>query len=148
MLPAGRDHRHGSSEPYLLILRLLLTGCALSTLKIINTSNKPYEFTWDGGHYGPIMPGQIVEYPEAMARHAIKRSVVLHQTGEEIGGIDYFQIEELNAVSREKVQEIAMFDCPFVASGICNAAPLKTVEDLGAHLATHKNLFKSGATVR
>ena len=105
--------------------------------KIINTSNKPYEFTWDGGHYGPYMPGQIVELPDNVANHAIKRSVVLDDTG----GVLDFQMQELSAVSREKVKEIAMFECPFVASGMCNEPASKTSDELWAHLIkAHRDL--------
>lgn len=106
-------------------------------MKIINTSNEPYEFTYDGGHYGPIIPGQIVDYPDAMAHHAIKRSVVMFDgDDEQCGNPNYYRMQPLNEVDPKKVKEIAVFECPFRNTG-CNIGPLKSMDELQAHLNSH-----------
>jgi hypothetical protein len=110
-------------------------------LKIINTSNKPYEFTWDGGHYGPIQPGEIKDYPDPIAYHAIKRSVVYFHGGEQDGEISHFQMEMLDAVDKSKVSDIALYECPFIASNQCDAKPFKSADDLRAHLESHWELI-------
>ena len=106
-------------------------------MKLINTSNKPYEFTWDGGHYGPYKPGQIVDLPDDMAHHALRKSAILEQQGEMVGEVIGFQMEMLDGVSREKVKEIASFDCPYTNMGLCTARQFKTPAELKAHLLTH-----------
>jgi len=107
----------------------------------MNTSNKPYEFTWDGGHYGPIMPGQIVDYPDDMANHCMKRSTVLFQDGDMMGDIDYYQMVPLDSVDPKKVRDNALYECPLVASGQCNAKSFASMAELKAHLDGHWELL-------
>ena len=110
-------------------------------MKIMNTSNKPYEFTWDGGHYGPYAPGAILDLPDEIANHAVKRSAVLFQEGDMSGDIAYYQMEYLHNVDRKKVNEISLYDCPLKASGQCDEKAFSTMAELKAHMDTHWELL-------
>jgi len=110
-------------------------------LKIMNTSNKPFEFTWDGSPFGPIKPGEIVDYPDPVANHAVKRSAVLFQEGDQSGDIDYFQMEYLHNVDKKKIVETALYECPLKASGQCDEKAFNTMAELKAHMDTHWELL-------
>jgi hypothetical protein len=103
-------------------------------VKIINVSDKPYEFTFDSGIYGPINPGEIVEYPAEIAAHAIKRSEMVDPDFGEIIG---YRMAYLDSVDPNKVKEIVTYPCPFIASNQCNAKPFKNTEELRLHLDSH-----------
>jgi hypothetical protein len=102
--------------------------------KVINVSNKPYEFTFDGGNYGPIQPGEIKDYPNEVAAHCIKRSEILDpELGETVG----YKMAYLDSLSKDKIKEIATYICPFVAANQCHAKPFKTIDDLRRHMDDH-----------
>jgi hypothetical protein len=102
--------------------------------KIINTSDKPFEFTFDSGNYGPIQPGEVVDYPAEVAAHAIKRSEIIDPDfGETVG----FQLIYLGQLSQEEIRKHVVYPCPFVQSNQCDAKSFKTIEDLHQHMETH-----------
>jgi len=105
-------------------------------LKIINTSDKPFEWTFNGEIFGPLAPGQIADFPNEVALHAIKRGVVLDDTGDFIK----YRVESLDSVSNEKIRDIAQYECPFAVTNQCDAKPFKNVKDLKAHLESHWEL--------
>jgi hypothetical protein len=105
-------------------------------LKIINTSDKPFEWTFNGEIYGPIKPGQVMDLPDEIALHGIKRSVVL----DDIGNVESYRVEHLEAVGQKRIKEIALYECPFVANGLCDAKSFKSVGDLQAHMESHWEL--------
>lgn len=104
-------------------------------MKIINVSKTPCEWTYDGCNYGPLNPGQVIDVPDQVGRHAIKRSVV---TDDE-GNIEMFRIESLEKVRADKdwLKSVATYPCPFEATGQCSAEPFKDVELLKRHLDEH-----------
>jgi hypothetical protein len=108
----------------------------------MNTSNKKFEFTYDGGHYGPYIPGQIIDMPDGMAHHALRKSAILEQDQDapNVGEIIGYQMEPLENVAKDKVKELATYTCPFVASNLCDAKPFKAMNDLKAHLESHWEL--------
>jgi hypothetical protein len=110
-------------------------------LKIINVDDKPYEFTWDGCHFGPIAPGQIADYPNEVAQHAIKRGVVT----DEIGNFVRLRVDSIENVDPSLIRDIAIYDCPLQSSGQCDAGPFKTVDDLKAHLESHWELSEGAS---
>ena len=83
-----------------------------------------------------MKPGQILDLPEEVAAHAVKRSVVLDDTGDFIR----HKVDFLANVDQSKVKEIALYECPFAASGQCDARPFKSAKDLKAHLEGHWEL--------
>jgi hypothetical protein len=111
-------------------------------LRIINTSNKPYEFTYDGGHYGPYKPGEIVELDEVMGHFALKKSAVLIQDPEDpgVGEIDHYQMEPVENVAKDKIRGMVTYTCPLVQSGQCDAKPFKSLGELKAHQDLHWEL--------
>jgi hypothetical protein len=102
--------------------------------RIINTSSQPYEWTFDSANYGPIQPGEIVDLPQEIAAHAVKRSVVLDpDLGDEVS----FRVAFLDSLDKEIVKKIASYNCPFAVTGQCHSKPFKTVDDLRLHLESH-----------
>lgn len=99
------------------------------------------EYTWDAGHY-VLQPGDIRDLPDEEALAAIRQSVVRFQDGDETGMIDYFRIEDLSNVDPAKVREIATYECPFKATGLCNHPTLQSMSEFVAHLKTHRDLMQ------
>jgi hypothetical protein len=104
-------------------------------VKIINVSKTPYEFTFDGGNYGPIQPGEVVDFLSDIALHAIRKSAVL----DEDGNVETYRMESLAKVqgNPEWLKSIATYPCPFAVSGQCDTQPFKDVESLKTHLDVH-----------
>ena len=102
-------------------------------MKIINVSNEPYFWTFDSGNYGPVLPGQIWEGIEEIARHALKRSAIVDEFGE----VASFRMEEVGAMSKERIREFAAYPCPFTQSNQCNTKPFRSIDDLRRHMESH-----------
>ena len=102
-------------------------------MKIINTSDKPFRFTFDACNFGPYLPGQVVDLPEDVAAHAIRRSIVLDDAGDFVA----YRMEPLSSVDPNRVKDIALIECPFIALNQCNAASFKSADELKAHLESH-----------
>lgn len=111
-------------------------------MKIINVSDRPFEFTFDSGIYpadgSQIMPGQIVDYPDEIAQHAIKRSIVtkpdpLDDTQE----IVTYRMQAVGSVDKAKLQKIVTYECPFAITGQCKESRLPSMDALRAHMETH-----------
>ncbi len=105
-------------------------------MKIINTDSKPFEWTFDGQIYGPLLPGQIGDYPVEIANHAVKRGVVLDDAGDFVR----FRVEALDNMDKARIKDLAMYECPYRQTGECDAAPFKNVKDLHAHMESHLEL--------
>lgn len=101
-------------------------------MKIVNRSNEPYEFTFDGGNYGPLMPNEVVDYPEEIALHAIKRSAQFDDDGE--GILMGYRVEQMTG-SDVKRSELKV-RCPYVQTGECAQPPMNQA-DLRIHLESH-----------
>ena len=99
-------------------------------MKIINVSDKPYEFTFDSKNFPAIPPGGIAEYPDPIALHAIKRSIIYDEYGDLAG----FKVTDIRNVPEDKVRLMAKFTCPMAQLNQCNAGPFSSLEELRAHL--------------
>jgi hypothetical protein len=104
-------------------------------VRIVNTSDMPFEYSFNSVVYGPYAPGVIVDLPYEVAEHGIKRSVVLDDVG---NPTEYRMktIEEAKA-DPEKFQNMLQYACPFTFSDQCTAKPFKSVDDLRKHLEVH-----------
>lgn len=82
-----------------------------------------------------------MDLPQEVAEQAIKRSAV---TDDE-GNIEAFRVEPLEKVKKnsEWLQAVATYPCPFSATGQCDAAPFKDINELRVHLDTHFNKGKA-----
>jgi hypothetical protein len=112
-------------------------------LKIINVDDKPFEWTYGGEIFGPLAPGQVADFPDTVALHAIKRGVVLDGEGDFVK----HRVEALDSVGRDRIKEIAMYECPFALTNQCDAKPFKNAVDLKAHLESHWELSPEPAAI-
>jgi len=85
---------------------------------------------WD---YGPLRPGEVGDYPEEIAHHAIRRSVVLDEDGEFIK----YRVEPLGSVDKTRLRQIAVYHCSLVETGECDHAPFAKLDDLRTHMEVH-----------
>ena len=104
-------------------------------MRIVNTSDGPFEFSFDSVVYGPYQPGTIIDLPYEVANHGIKRSQVLDEMGN-ITGYRVQSIEEAKS-DPEKFKNLLVYNCPFGASDQCTAKPFKSVDELKKHMETH-----------
>lgn len=103
--------------------------------KIINVSNEDYRWTFDGLHFGPLKPGEVMDLPDECAQHARKRSTV---TDDE-GNIETFRVELLDTVKTkpEWLKQVATYPCPFGSTGQCDVPPFHDLKLLRVHLDEH-----------
>jgi hypothetical protein len=103
--------------------------------RIVNTSDKPYEFCFDACVYGPYAPGQVIELPNEIAAHGVRRSQILDEIGNTVG----FKCEFLNDLKndKERMENLLVYDCPLKMSDQCNVGSFKSLDDLRSHLETH-----------
>lgn len=102
-------------------------------MKIINVSDKPYEWTFDSCNYGPLNPGEILDLSYENAVHAVKRSFIMDDEGMPMGQ----RVQFLDSVDKSLVSEIVTYICPMVHSGQCNAKPFPSMDALRAHIDGH-----------
>ncbi len=107
--------------------------------KIINVSKEPYEWQFDGKIYGPIAPGEIVDMPDEIANHAVKRSVVLDHDPDSmtVGDPIDTKVKYLSELSKDQIKEITLYPCSLVQSGQCSVKPFKTMDELRKHMESH-----------
>lgn len=105
-------------------------------MKIINVDDKPFDWTFAGDQYGPIAPGQIMDLPDEVAMHAVRRSVVHDDVGEFVR----HRVELLSSVDRDTIRRTALIECPYKLANQCDAAPFKSEAELKAHLEGHWEL--------
>lgn len=106
----------------------------MANAKIINVSDKPFEWTFDSGNYGPLRPGEVMEVSADVAAHAIKRSEIIDPDfGDSLG----FAIAYVGALDKEAIKKIAKYPCPLSITNQCNAAPFKSLDDLKVHMESH-----------
>ncbi len=108
----------------------------MATLKIVNVSDKPFEFTFNGLNWPAIPPGGMAEYPEDMARHALRKSEIMDDVGMPAGR----RLEVLSVATqteKDRMNKILVFTCPFQEIDNCKEQPM-TREQLVAHLGKHK----------
>lgn len=104
-------------------------------MRIVNTGEKPYEWTFDGKVFGPILPGEVKDFPDEVANHAIIRSAVRDEMG---NAIDY-TVKTLGEAKQnpEQFAKIVTYVCPFVESEQCKAPPFHDLDALRAHMERH-----------
>jgi hypothetical protein len=104
-------------------------------VRIVNISDRPFEFSFDSVVYGPYQPGTIIDLPHEVASHGIKRSQELDEMGNILG----FRIQSIEEAKSdpEKFKNLLVYNCPFTMSDQCNAKPFKSVDDLKKHMETH-----------
>ena len=104
--------------------------------RIVNISDKPYEFQFDGVVYGPYNPGDpSPNLPHNVAEHGIKRSQINDDMGVTIGFRAAF-LDEAKA-NPDTAKNLRLYECPLVAAGDCNAGRFRTVDELRGHMETH-----------
>lgn len=104
-------------------------------MKVVNTSKKPYEFTFDSRNFGPFKPGQVVDLPDDVAQHGIRRSAIRDELE---GFITGYSFEPLGSIDAGRRGEVAVYACALVAIGECSAPNFNTVDELMTHLRTHQ----------
>jgi hypothetical protein len=104
-------------------------------VRIVNTSDRPFEFSFDSVVYGPYQPGTIIDLPHEVATHGIKRSQELDEMGNVLG----FRMQSIEEAKSdpEKFKNLLIYTCPFAMSDQCNAKPFKSVDELKKHMETH-----------
>ena len=104
-------------------------------MRIVNTSDTPFEWSFNSVVYGPYPPGKIIDLPYEVAEHGIKRSQTLDEMGNPMG----FRMQTLEEAKAdpEKLQNLLIYQCPFTLSDQCTAKPFKNVDDLRKHMETH-----------
>jgi hypothetical protein len=104
-------------------------------VRIVNTSDRPFEFSFDSVVYGPYQPGTIIDLPHEVATHGIKRSQELDEMGNVLG----FRMQSIEEAKSdpEKFKNLLVYNCPFGMSDQCNAKPFKSVDELKKHMETH-----------
>lgn len=101
-------------------------------MKIVIVSDKPFEFTFNSTIYGPFEHGQIVDLPDEVALHGIKRSIVVDEEGNYIGqGVK--TLDEVRGDSGA-LEKIIKYDCPLALSEQCNSKGFANLDDLRAHM--------------
>lgn len=103
-------------------------------MKIVNVSDKPFEFMFSEVTYGPYVPGQIIDLPDHIAQHGLDKSAILDDEG--LGNIVGFKLKTL-ADAKVTEKNILIYECPLVASGECTAKAFSSLDDLKAHMETH-----------
>lgn len=103
-------------------------------MKIVNTSDKPYEFAFNSCTYGPFAPGQIIDLPDEVALHGIKRSIILDEEGNYLSQ----KAQPLDQVKTNPamMEKLIKYDCPMAASEQCSAGPFASLDALREHLET------------
>jgi hypothetical protein len=101
-------------------------------VKIVNTSSEPFEFMFNAASYGPYKAGEIIDLPDEVALHGIKRSTMLDEEGAYIGQ----KLEPLDSIKidPDRLQKIITYDCPMSDSDQCNAKGFRTLDDLRVHM--------------
>jgi len=115
-------------------------------VKLINHTEKPFEYTWDSMHF-VVQPGQIIDLPDYQAAIVLKQAGLLDTTnmgilrpGEEGGeGIPTGEsrLRVLSEMDTEAVKAMLRFECPYKGAELCKDGPFRTMEELRAHLDVH-----------
>jgi hypothetical protein len=101
-------------------------------VKVINVTKDPYEFQFDSIIY-QMPPGVPFDWPEPIARHAIRRSQILSPEGETIG----MRVVTVGSLDAKKIRELARYRCPLADTGECTEGPFKGLAEMRAHFETH-----------
>lgn len=101
-------------------------------MRVVNTSDKPVEFMFNSTSFGPYKPGEIIDLPDEVALHGIKRCTKEDEFGIFIGQ----SLEPLDQVKVDpgRLQALITYDCPMAMSDQCNAKGFKNLDDLRVHL--------------
>jgi len=102
-------------------------------VRIVNTSNQPFEFMFNATSFGPYMPGEIVDLPDEVAMHGIKRGTMYEsESGMFLGQ----RMEPLDSVKVDpiRLRELITYDCPLSESDQCNAKGFNNLDDLRVHM--------------
>lgn len=105
----------------------------MSNLKVVNVSDKPFEFLFNAVVY-VVPPGKPVELPYEIAMHGIKKSVFYDPQDDNV--LLGHKLELLDTVKSDAQAMAALmkYECPFTASDQCNAGLFDSIDDLRAHL--------------
>lgn len=64
-------------------------------MRVVNVSDKPFEWTWDSGIYGPLKPGEVIEVSDPCGAHGVNASQVKDEFGQDTG---IFRLKPVNVV--------------------------------------------------
>lgn len=101
-------------------------------MKVLNITKDPFEFQHDGIIYS-MPPGVPFDWPEPVARHAIRRSQILSEEGETIG----MRVVSVGSLDAKKIRELARYRCPLADTGECSEGPFKGLQEMRTHFETH-----------
>jgi hypothetical protein len=101
-------------------------------VKVINVTKDNYEFQHDATIY-TMPPGVPFDWPDPVARHAIRRSQILSNEGETIG----MRVVPVGSLDAKKIRELARYRCPLADTGECSEGPFKGLAEMKAHFETH-----------
>lgn len=100
-------------------------------MKVVNDSDKPFEFFFDGKPH-VMAPGEICDYRADIAQHAMRKSLEIDDEALPIRR-QVIPLEEAKQSGRLK--DYANLVCPFVKLDECSHAPFVRAEDLTRHVA-------------
>lgn len=101
-------------------------------MKIVNTTDKPYDFTFDSRNF-TMPPGEPMDFPDEIARHAIRRSEVLDDEGNPVA----YRVASLaEARMSDRYRQIVVYRCPFHPTDDCQFVA-QTPEALRSHVDDH-----------
>ena len=105
-------------------------------MKVVNVSDKPYEVMFDAKVVATMLPNEVYEFDDRVAEHAIRKSAVLDDEGQEVD----FRVKRIDEVDSKSLR----LRCPLVEIGECKMkGTFSNLRELQEHMATHKS---SGVT--
>lgn len=99
------------------------------SIKIVNVSDKPYDFTYDGKVQATMLPNESYEFEDYLALHAIKKSEIMDDEGQVVG----FRVKKLSEIEPKSVR----LHCPLVEIGECKSPTFANLKELSEHMAAH-----------
>jgi len=111
-------------------------------IKVVNVSDQPVSPIFDSNYYPVMVPGDIAEYEDDVAKFIIRKSAIFDELGDVIG----YRLEPLETVlgNADMRANVSLFQCPLILTRECNAPNFRTLDELVSHMDTHKAAPKTG----